>query len=132
MSSDSFLLNLLIVYLIPLIMLVMGIKYQSKAPKYPKGDDLAASGYRTPRSLLSEDTWNTAHTCFGFIWTILGFLLLAGTFLSRNYVLGQENFDSATILVVMIQIFFMTVPPILITELRLRMLFDENGERKAK
>lgn len=83
-------------------------------------------------SLLSEDTWNTAHSCIGIIWAILGAILLVFTYLSRNWLLAQEDFGSATLKFVVLQLFFMIVPPILITEIRLRLLFDENGERKAR
>lgn len=132
MTSGTFFFNYICVYLIPLTMIIIGLIYRSHPPKYPRGDALALSGYRTHRSMLSEDTWKTAHACIGLLWAILGPILLVFTYLCRHWLLAQSNFSHAVLLLVFFQFFFLSVPPILITELRLRLLFDDEEERKSK
>lgn len=130
MKSGAFLFHFICVYFIPLTMLVMGLKYWQSPPKYPGGSAVALYGYRSHMSMLSEDTWKTAHSCIGLLWAILGAVLLVFTYLCRHWMLVQNNFGFAALLLVFLQFIIMCVPPFLITEIRLRLLFDENGERK--
>lgn len=130
MTSGAFLFNFICIYFIPLTMLIMGLKYRQRPPEYPGGSTLALSGYRTHMSMLSEDTWKTAHSCIGLLWTVLGAVLLLFTYFCRHWTLAQNNFGYATLLLVFLQSVIMFVPSFLITEIRLRLLFDENGERK--
>ena len=58
--------------LIPLTMLVLGLRWQrGRIPPYG-----GSSGYRTRRSLASPEAWAFAHVYFGRLWTILGAAML--------------------------------------------------------
>lgn len=130
MANDNFFFSYICIYMIPLIMAITGLVYRSHPPKHPKGDALALSGYKSHMSMLSEETWKTAHKCIGLLWTLLGPILLVLTYLSRHWLFAQNNFSSALLLLLFFQCFVLFVLPILITEIRLRLLFDANGERK--
>lgn len=58
--------------LIPVLMLVIGIVFQKHAPKEING----FLGYRTRRSMQSQEAWDYANKRMGEIWLALGVILL--------------------------------------------------------
>ena len=58
--------------LIPVLMLVIGIVFQKHAPKEING----FIGYRTRRSMQSQEAWDYANKRMGEIWLALGVILL--------------------------------------------------------
>lgn len=58
--------------LIPVLMLVIGIIFQKHAPKEING----FLGYRTRRSMQSQEAWDYANKRMGEIWLALGVILL--------------------------------------------------------
>ena len=57
---------LLSVLILPATMLCFGFWYRRHAPKTMR------AGYRTRRSMLSEETWNFSHRLLGKYWRRLG------------------------------------------------------------
>ena len=58
--------------LIPILILVIGIVFQKHAPKEING----FIGYRTRRSMQSQEAWDYANKRMGEIWLALGVILL--------------------------------------------------------
>ena len=56
----------------PILMLVIGIVFQKHAPKEING----FIGYRTRRSMQSQEAWDYANKRMGEIWLALGVILL--------------------------------------------------------
>ena len=56
----------------PILMLVIGIVFQKHAPKEING----FLGYRTRRSMQSQEAWDYANKRMGEIWLALGVILL--------------------------------------------------------
>ncbi len=57
---------------VPILMLVTGIVFQKHAPKEING----FIGYRTRRSMQSQEAWDYANKRMGEIWLALGVILL--------------------------------------------------------
>ena len=57
---------------VPILMLVTGIVFQKHAPKEING----FLGYRTRRSMQSQEAWDYANKRMGEIWLALGVILL--------------------------------------------------------
>lgn len=57
---------------VPILMLVIGIVFQKHAPKEING----FIGYRTRRSMQSQEAWDYANKRMGEIWLALGVILL--------------------------------------------------------
>ena len=57
---------------VPILMLVIGIVFQKHAPKEING----FLGYRTRRSMQSQEAWDYANKRMGEIWLALGVILL--------------------------------------------------------
>lgn len=58
--------------LIPAVMLLLGTRFQKHPPK--KINHIY--GYRTSRSMRSQETWKFAHETYGKLWVRLGAVLL--------------------------------------------------------
>ena len=58
--------------LLPVIMLVFGRLFQTRPPKTING----LFGYRTARSMKSQEAWDFAHRTCGRLWFKLGLVLL--------------------------------------------------------
>ena len=74
--------------LLPVIMLVFGRLFQTKPPKTING----LFGYRTARSMKSQEAWDFAHRTCGRLWFKLGLVLLMGSIVPVERALKQ-NFD---------------------------------------
>lgn len=72
--------------LIPVLMLVIGIVFQKHAPKEING----FLGYRTRRSMQSQEAWNYANKRMGEIWLALGVILLVVT-IPLSLLLGENG-----------------------------------------
>lgn len=57
---------------VPILILVIGIIFQKHAPKEING----FIGYRTRRSMQSQEAWDYANKRMGEIWLALGMILL--------------------------------------------------------
>lgn len=57
---------------VPILILVIGIIFQKHAPKEING----FIGYRTRRSMQSQEAWDYANKRMGEIWLALGVILL--------------------------------------------------------
>ena len=64
---------LICAFLIPATMLFFGYRWQKKPP----GKINFAYGYRTRRSMSSQEAWVFAHKFFGKLWIQLGWITLA-------------------------------------------------------
>ena len=114
----------LITLLLPLTMLYFGRRFVRRPP--PKINQ--SYGYRTGRSMKSQEAWLFAHRRFGWSWSVLGFLLLPVTAAPMLAVAGDgvpETGRAAAVLVV-IQLAVMILSMVL-TERTLKKRFDENG-----
>ena len=82
-------------------------------------------GYRTPRSMRNQETWNVANRFSGWLMIIAGMLgMNAG--LSCKYLIAPPADIITTIVVQLVALAFM----IYLTERRLADLFDAKGERR--
>ena len=72
--------------LIPVLMLVIGIVFQKHAPKEING----FLGYRTRRSMQSQEAWDYANKRMGEIWLALGVILLVVT-IPLTLLLGENG-----------------------------------------
>ena len=72
--------------LIPVLMLVIGIVFQKHAPKEING----FLGYRTRRSMQSQEAWDYANKRMGEIWLALGVILLVVT-IPLSLLLGENG-----------------------------------------
>ena len=74
--------------LLPVIMLVLGRLFQTRPPKTING----LFGYRTARSMKSQEAWDFAHRTRGRLWFKLGLVVLMGSIVPVERALKQ-NFD---------------------------------------
>lgn len=82
-------------------------------------------GYRTPRSMRNQDTWNVANQFSSWLMIVAGMIgINAG--LSCKYLIAPPADMITTIVVQLIVLFVM----IYVTERRLADLFDKNGDRR--
>ena len=72
--------------LIPILILVIGIIFQKHAPKEING----FIGYRTRRSMQSQEAWDYANKRMGEIWLALGVILLVVT-IPLSLLLGENG-----------------------------------------
>ena len=77
----------LTVLLIPGIMIICGKYYTKKAPKTINH----FVGYRTSRSMKSNETWKFAHNYMGKIWFRIGLVLLLVSVLPMAFVIGKDE-----------------------------------------
>ena len=115
---------LLMDLLIPALMIGIGILFQKRPPKRING----IYGYRTKRSMQTQETWNFAHRYFGALWVKIGLVLLPLSVIPLVFVYGKETDLVATVgcIVPGVQILPMIVP-IFFTERALKESFDEYG-----
>lgn len=73
--------------LLPVIMLFFGRRFQRKPPETING----VYGYRTARSMKSQQTWDFAHWYCGRLWFRLGLILLPVSICAALPSLGRES-----------------------------------------
>ena len=113
--------------LIPGVMAYVGWRFMKKPPR--KIND--THGYRTKRSMKSQEAWEFAHGYCGMLWFVLGLVLLPLSVLPMVFVLGETVNTTAiwgtVICTAQLLIFVATVLPV---ERALKRHFDENGRRR--
>ena len=117
---------LLTVLLIPAIMLGFGTLFIRQAPK----EINYIFGYRTTRSMKNRDTWEFAHRHIGRTWRIVGAILLPLSALPVLLVSGGEDAVGRVGTIVVILQLIPLIGSIVPTELAMKRIFDENGQRR--
>ena len=100
--------------LIPILILVIGIIFQKHAPKALNG----FIGYRTRRSMQSQEAWDYANKRMGEIWLALGVILLVVT-IPLSLLLG-ENGVAVLVIAQTIALILSIIP----VEMELKAKFD--------
>ncbi len=114
---------------IPLIILFAGWMMQ----KHPPKNISSWHGYRTKRSMQSQEAWDFAQRYCGRLWIRLGLLLEIGFGLIciiYGFV-SEENWYLVMLSAELIQVLLL-LGTILPTERALQKRFDENGNPKDK
>ena len=117
---------LLVILIMPLMMVGFGLLLMKNPPKTIN----SYYGYRTRRSVRSQETWDFAHFYFGKLWLVCGLVSIPISLIPICLVLGKsEQVISMTGLIVLgLQTLIMLVT-ILLTERALKNNFDEFGKR---
>ena len=122
-------MNFLIIstfFIVPIIMIGIGILWRKGGPKKING----LYGYRTTRSMASQEAWDFAHIYSGKVFLIMGIFQFILTVLAGIYYWPKDDtvVGIATIVVLTIQtlLLVLTIP---ITEFKLKKKFDENGKK---
>lgn len=111
--------------LIPLLMVGLGKLLAKHPPKRING----VSGYRTKRSMKTQETWEFAHRYFGNLWFRLGLVLIPLSVLPLIFVYGKDPDLIGTVgaVVTLFEIVPMIVPVFPI-ERALKENYDEFGK----
>lgn len=120
------LLLMIAFFLLPLVMVLVGMRYAKKPPKRIN----RLSGYRTKRSMRNWETWSFAHMYLGDLWFKVGVPLLAITSVISLVVFRAEEESKLVFwcyVVVAIQLLLMLLP-VYYTEKALKERFDEKGK----
>ena len=115
-------LNFVLVLLIPVIMLVVGVKWWISPPAYKTGK----LAYRTQESERSEEAWYFAHQHCAKLWARFGVIL--GVIAIVLMILLKEGIGKYILWLMMAEGFVLCVT-IVIMDLLMKNLFDENGVR---
>lgn len=120
------LLLMIAFFLLPLVMVLVGMRYAKKPPKRIN----RVSGYRTKRSMRNWETWSFAHMYLGDLWFKVGVPLLAITSVISLVVFRTEEESKLVFwcyVVVAVQLLLMLLP-VFYTEKALKERFDEKGK----
>ena len=111
--------------LIPLLMVGLGKLLAKHPPKRING----VSGYRTKRSMKTQETWEFAHRYFGNLWFRLGLVLIPLSVLPLIFVYGKD-IDQIGIVGAVVTLFEIVpmIVPVFSTERALKENFDEYGK----
>lgn len=117
----------IMVLLTPGVMLFFGWRFQKKPPKTIN----SLYGYRTTRSMKSQETWDFAHRYCGQLWFRIGLVLLPVSLLAMFPVLGGETglVGIWCCVVVLIQVVVL-VGSLFPVERALKQTFDEFGRKR--
>lgn len=118
---------LIVLLLIPGTMIVFGLIWQKWTPKTIN----CIYGYRTKRSMKSQESWNLAHRYAGTIWLYSGVPLLIVSILLL-VIFRSDNKDELAITALIINAIQLVgvFLPIIPTEIALKKKFDEEGKQK--
>ena len=116
---------LLVILIMPLMMVGLGLLLMKNPPKKIN----SYYGYRTRRSVRSQETWDFAHYYFGKLWLVCGLVSLPISLVPLCLVLGKSEqvISVAGLIVLGIQTLLLLVT-ILLTERALMKNFDEFGK----
>ena len=116
---------LLVILIIPLLMVGFGLLLMKNPPKKIN----SVYGYRTRRSVRSQETWDFAHYYFGKLWLVCGLVSIPISLVPICLVLGKSEhvISVAGLIVLGIQTLLLLVT-ILLTERALKKNFDEFGK----
>lgn len=115
---------LLVILLMPLMMVGFGLLLMKNPPKKIN----SYYGYRTRRSVRSQETWDFAHYYFGKLWLVCGLVSIPISLVPICLVLGKSEqvISVAGLIVLGIQTLLLLVT-ILLTERALKKNYDEFG-----
>lgn len=118
---------LAMVLLTPVFMIVLGLKFMKKPPAEING----LFGYRSTRSMKSEEAWRFAHALCGKLWYRIGFALVPLSLAAMLLAYGapEKNVAIAGSAALIAQMIAMT-GSILPVERALKKNFDSRGRRK--
>ena len=116
---------LLVILLMPLMMVGFGLLLMKNPPKKIN----SVYGYRTRRSVRSQDTWEFAHHYFGKLWLVCGLVSIPVSLVPICLVLGKSEqvISVAGLIILGLQTLLMLVT-IILTERALKNNFDEFGK----
>ena len=77
------------VLMLPVIMVIFGWVFRTHPPK----DINWVYGYRTKRSVSSQEAWDFAHAHIGKVWTYAGAVMLPASAVSLLFLLNTEGYD---------------------------------------
>ena len=121
----------MLLLLIPVLMIVWGLRWRKKAPAYPKNPDVSGwnifISYRTEMSLKSPDTWNYAHVSYGRMILPLGIIDLMINLLGVVFIPSKTT---AIVLLIIDMIFIML--PYYPIEKKMAEIFDHYGRWKEE
>lgn len=119
-----FIFFLIVLLLIPGTMIIFGLIWQ----KWPPKTINCIYGYRTKRSMKSQESWNFAHRYAGTIWLYSGVPLLIVSIVLL-VIFRSDNKDELAITALIIngiQLVYIFLP-IIPTEIALKERFDEEN-----
>ena len=113
--------------LTPIMMIVFGLRSIKSVPK----EISPIFGYRTSMSMKNKETWEFANNHNGKVQYTLGIWLIPLSVLPMFFVIGkvEDTIGYFGLIFVVIQISCL-IGSIFKTESALKMVFDENGNRK--
>lgn len=113
--------------LIPLSMLLFGLRFLHKPPKEING----LFGYRTSMSMKNKETWLFAHQYCGRLWVKCGWVLLIATAAAMLVYLHEDtdtvSLASGVIAAVQVVVLIGSIFPV---ERALKKQFDRDGTRR--
>lgn len=101
--------------LTPILMILIGLLWKKQPPKQIN----RIYGYRTARSMQSQEAWDFAHAYHAKIWLVVGIVLLIFSLAAMLVIYGKENYEIYDLIIVGIQIVVMLLS-IVPTELALK------------
>lgn len=115
--------------LIPLMMWGIGIWFEKKPPAGING----VIGYRTKRSMKSQEAWDFAQRYMGSLWKKAGILMLVPSVVATalTYGMTEEGIGNVSLVLIHVQMVILLVA-IYPVEKALKMKFDENGKKKEQ
>ena len=113
--------------LLPLIMLILGLRYERRPPKKING----MSGYSTAMSIKNIDTWTFAHKYCGKLWWQMGaaVLPLSIAVSAAMYFMSEDWQGRACCILIFAQCAVL-IASIYLTEAALRKNFNKYGNPK--
>ncbi|WP_195604079.1 SdpI family protein [Clostridium tyrobutyricum] len=116
-------MGLLSICLMGIFIIIIGLVLKLYSSKYKN----KSIGYRTSFAMKNKETWYEANRFFGFMIVLTGiFFTLFSIFISYLTILEQ----SLQLRISIVILFILFINIIFYTEVHLRKLFDENGNRK--
>jgi Predicted integral membrane protein len=103
-------------------MIILGQVFRSMPPKNINH----LSGYRTKRSMLSQDTWQYANRRCGYIYFLVGFVFLVFVVISQLFI--PISIERLSLINLFIGILVLLIP-IPIVEKELKDNFDNYGNK---
>ena len=126
--KELLIFSLTTVLLIPFIMIVIGVIFNKRAPKNINH----IYGYRTPRSMKNQNTWEFANMYCGRLWLKMGIfmLLISLVVVIVSLQMGENIILCCTSILIALQtiIVILSIFPV---ERALKEKFDENGEPRS-
>lgn len=117
-----YILNFVLVLLVPVLMLVVGVKWWISPPAFKEGK----LAFRTQETEKSEEVWYFAHQNCAKLWARFGAIL--GVIAIVLAILLKASIGKYILWFLMAEMFVFCVT-LVIVDLLVKNLFDENGVR---